>query len=464
MTSDGASLIPGLAWELTPGMAVGAQIESHLRDAMRAGHLRAGDALPSSRRLADHLRVSRGTVSQVYEQLAAEGYVDSRPGAVPRVAMRASAPLAASSGPRRESRLMVDFRPGVPDLASFPVQEWLRSVGEAARGAGSDLFGYGDPHGDHALRSELASYLRRVRGAATEVTDIVVCSGFAQGAALVLEGLRTVGIQTVAVEDPGDLSVGALAARVGLGVVPVAVDEDGLDVVALSQSGARAVVVTPAHQSPTGAALSSPRRKALVDWAERVDGFIIEDDYDSEFRYDRAPLGVVQGLASSRVALIGSTSKTLAPALRLGWVVAPAPLVNAVADIKFASDRGSPSIEQRALAHMMTTRRYDRHVRRMRGVYSHRRRVLADAVLQAAPLARLSGLAGGFHALLHLPEGASEAAVVAAARERSIGLYPLSGYRTQVRPAAPALVIGFGNCSTENITAGIAEIADLLEH
>src|SRR5918993_283076 len=366
MTSDGASLIPGLAWELTPGMAVGAQIESHLRDAMRAGHLRAGDALPSSRRLADHLGVSRGTVSQVYEQLAAEGYVDSRPGAVPRIAVRAYAAPAASSGPRRQSRLMVDFRPGVPDLASFPVQDWLRSVGEAARGAGSDLFGYGDPHGDHALRSELASYLRRVRGAATDVTDIVVCAGFAQGAALVLEGLRTVGIQTVAVEDPGDLSVGALAARVGLRVVPVAVDEDGLDVAALSQSGARAVVVTPAHQSPTGAALSSHRRKALVQWAERVDGYIIEDD--------------------------------------------------------------------------------------------------SDSVLRAAPLARLSGLAGGFHALLHLPEGASEAAVVAAARERSIGLHALSGYRTRARPAAPALVIGFGNCSAENITSGIAEIADLLEH
>jgi GntR family transcriptional regulator/MocR family aminotransferase len=249
---------------------------------------------------------------------------------------------------------------------------------------------------------------------------------------------------------------------VGVDVVPVPVDELGLDVTALEASGARAVVVTPAHQSPTGVVLAAKRRHALLEWAARNDGFVIEDDYDSEFRYDREPVGVLQGLAPDRVFTIGTVSKSLAPAVRLGWVLVPPAQAGAVAAEKRVSDRGSSGLDQLAVAALLESGRYDRHLRRMRAVYARRRGVLIDSLARHAPGVRLTGLAAGFHAVAHLPESADERAVVAAARQRSVGLYGMGPQRSTSVAAPPQLVLGFGNVGERAVESGIAAVADLL--
>jgi GntR family transcriptional regulator/MocR family aminotransferase len=317
------------------------------------------------------------------------------------------------------------------------------------------------------LREVLAAYLRRVRAAAVAKDRIVVCTGFAQGLGLVLRALTRLGVRVAALEDPGhgDLTASdsARAARsAGVDVVQVPVDELGLDVAALEASGARLVVVTPAHQSPTGVVLAAQRRHALVEWAARNDGFIIEDDYDSEFRYDREPVGMLQGLAPDRVFAIGTVSKSLVPAVRLGWVLVPPPLVEAVAAEKRVSDRGSSGLDQLAVAALLESGRYDRHLRHMRAVYGRRRSLLIDSLARHAPAVRLTGLAAGFHAVAHLPESADEHAVVTAARRRSVGLYGMGPQRAAPAAAPPQLVLGFGNVSDRAIESGLGAVADLL--
>jgi GntR family transcriptional regulator/MocR family aminotransferase len=274
-------------------------------------------------------------------------------------------------------------------------------------------------------------------------------------------------VTCVAFEDPGygtaqaDETVRAVLA-IGIDVSYVPVDEHGLVVGELAASGAQAVVVTPAHQSPTGVVLSPARRHALTDWARRG-GYVIEDDYDSEFRYDKEPVGALQGLAPDRIFLLGTASKALAPAVRLGWVHAPSALAAAVAAEKEMSDRGSCTLDQLALATLLTTGRYDRHLRRMRTVYAARRTALTDAFARHAPRVQLTGLAAGFQAVAPLPPGADETAVIAAARARRVGLHGIGGYRGHLDPAAPpALVMGFGNVGERAIEPAIAAVADLL--
>jgi GntR family transcriptional regulator/MocR family aminotransferase len=324
---------------------------------------------------------------------------------------------------------------------------------------------YGDPRGSAELRTVIAAYLRRVRAAAAAPEQVIVSTGFAQGLVLVLRALAQAGARCVAFEDPGsaesDESVQAAVAA-GYRVVRVPVDDQGIDVVALDASGAEVVVVTPAHQSPTGVVLAASRRHALVDWAKRRDAVIVEDDYDSEFRYDRESIGVLQGLAPDRVFAIGTASKALAPAVRLGWVLAPRSLAEGVAAQKLISDRGSSTLDQLALAALIRSGRYDRHLRRMRTVYARRRAEVVAALARHAPGVRLTGLAAGFHAVAHLPAGADEEAVVAAARQRLVGLYGISAYCATRTPRTPQLVMGFGNVSERAIEPGVAAVADLL--
>jgi GntR family transcriptional regulator / MocR family aminotransferase len=449
-----------------------AQLESSLREAIRDGRLRGGERLPSSRELARGLGVSRGMVQECYGQLLAEGYLASRGGSATRVADLSERPAAAAPEtprPRPDQALVADFRPGVPDLSSFPRADWARAVRQACTEIASADLGYGDPHGSAALREVLAAYLRRVRAAHAVPGQLTISTGFAQGINLVLRALSRVrGLSCVAFEDPGygsaqaDETVRAVL-TMGLRVAYVPVDTEGLVVDVLATSGAQAVVVTPAHQSPTGVVLSAARRHALVGWAQRTGGHVIEDDYDSEFRYDKEPVGALQGLAPDQVFLLGTASKALAPAVRLGWVHAPAALAGPVAAEKEMSDRGSSTIDQLALAILLTSGRYDRHLRHMRSVYAARRRALVEAFGRLAPGIELTGLAAGFHALAALPPGADEAAVVAAARARRVGLHGLAEYRGAPAPAGrPALVIGFGNVPERAIAPAVATIADLL--
>jgi GntR family transcriptional regulator / MocR family aminotransferase len=366
-------------------------------------------------------------------------------------------------------RLQIDFRPAVPDLSSFPRADWARTVAEVCRSAANAAFDYGDPRGAEVLRTVLAGYLGRVRGAAADPDRIVICTGFSQGLNLALTALAARGVERVAFEDPGYDETGRIAADLaGLAVVRVPVDEQGLRVDELAGTGtgtgAGAVVVTPAHQWPTGVVLSPARRRALAGWARRTGGWVVEDDYDAEFRYDRDPVGAVQGLAPDRVVTIGTVSKSLAPALRLGWLLCPADLVGPVADLKVSTDRGSPGLDQLVLARLIESGRFDRHLRRMRRSYAAKREVLVGTLAERAPAVELTGLAAGFHAVAALPAGVTEAVAVERARARGVGLYGMSPQRSTGAADPPQLVLGFGNLTETAIRSGLLRVADLLQH
>jgi GntR family transcriptional regulator/MocR family aminotransferase len=465
MAIEWTGLGPGIFLRLDRQLQepLGLQLQRELRDAIRSGRLTAGERLPSSRTLARELEISRGLALECYEQLQAEGYLTTRIGSATRVALSAKpvpGPLPpTTTGPR----LAVDFRPGFPDLTSFPRRDWLWAIGETTREASPAAFGYSEPRGCLALRQIVSAYLCRVRGAAAESQNLVICSGFAQGLNLVLRALAHTGIRKVAVEDPGDVDNRSITTRAGLQAVPVRVDEHGVDVDMLSSTGARAVILTPAHQSPTGVVLAPERRHALLKWANACEGFIVEDDYDAEFRYDRQPVGQIQGLAPELVIGLSSVSKTLAPALRIGWVVCPPHLTEIIANDKHLNDRGSPGIDQLALARLIESGRYDKHLRQMRTLYEGRRGVLIETLSRYAPQVQLSGLAAGFHAVAHLPRKVEEKAFVSAAQTKSIGLYGMSGYRSNGATRPPQLVLGFGHLSESSIERGIAVIADLLK-
>jgi GntR family transcriptional regulator/MocR family aminotransferase len=453
------------------GRGLRAQLEEQLRTAIRDGRLAGGEPLPSSRVLARALGLSRGLVQDCYAQLQAEGYLTSRAGSATRVAATASLGLGEPPPrPREAPRCEIaDFAHGVPDLSLVPREDWAWAIREVCRTAPNSAFGYGEPAGARPLREVLASYLGRVRAVAATPDDLIVCSGMQQSLGLVLAALDA---PTIAFEDPGP----GLPAPPGRSV-PVPVDDEGLDVEALRRTGARAVLVTPAHQWPTGVVLSGPRRRQLIAWARECDGVIVEDDYDAEFRYDRDPVGSLQGLAPDRVVSLGTVSKSLAPALRLGWIVAPPRLLEPLARAKWLADRGSPGLDQLALAALIESGRYDRHLRRVRSEYAARRETLVEALTRHAPDLAVTGLAAGFHAVLHLPPGAGEARVadsgvvearvvearvVEAAAGRGVGLYGMAGLRHRSQGAPPQLILGFGNTPRGRIEPGIAAVADLI--
>ncbi|OLF17036.1 MocR-like pyridoxine biosynthesis transcription factor PdxR [Actinophytocola xanthii] len=455
--------------------SLGTQLQDQLRAAIRDRRLSAGERLPSTRRLAELLGVSRGTVVEAYEQLLAEGYVESVVGSGTRVAaILAGEPkrhppgVAAPSTPPRPAQ--VDFEYGIPDLGSAPLRDWSWAVSEATRTLPTAELGDQNPAGSRHLREVVTAYHRRVRSGCASVEDAVVVSGFRQGLAFALATLARHGIQRIALEDPGPREHDVIARRAGLSAVPVPVDGQGLDVERLRETGARAVLLTPAHQCPTGVALGPSRRRDLVAWADEVDGVILEDDYDAEFRYDRQPVGSLQGLSPGRVIALGSVSKTLAPAIRLGWVLAPPRFVAGIVEEQRLTSRGAPVLDQEALALFMETGRFDRHLRRVREIYHARRVVLAAEAELAFGPGRLHGLAAGCHALLRLPDGTSERAVVATAASMGVRVNGLSHYRfasadatPEPDPRSPALVLGFGNVSEHQISRGIRILATAVE-
>jgi GntR family transcriptional regulator/MocR family aminotransferase len=441
------------------------QVESQLRAAIQSGRLAPGERLPSSRELAGGLGLSRGVIQECYSQLQAEGYLSARGGSATRVAGTVgprSAPAPVPPAPARP-RLIADFRSGVPDLGLVPRADWTWAVREACRSAPNDAFDYGDPQGTVKLRGVVAAYLRRVRAVDAHAGQVVVCGGFAQGLGIVLRVLARSGITRVAVEDPGSIhAIRRTAAASGCEAVPVPVDELGIDVTALAASGARAAVLTPAHQWPTGVVLAAERRHELLAWAERCDGVVIEDEYDAEFRYDREPVGSLQGLAPDRVVCLGTVSKSLAPALRLGWAVVPVALAEEVTAAKNVADRGTPGIDQLALAALIESGRYDRHLRRMRAEYAQRRDALVESFATHAPHVPITGLAAGLHAVAHLPAEAGEQDVIARAHDLGVGLYGMSALRSTGNPDPPQLVLGFGMTGVRAIRTGVQTIAGLL--
>ncbi|MFB4291651.1 PLP-dependent aminotransferase family protein [Nonomuraea sp. ATR24] len=418
--------------------AIAGQIASEVRDSIRLGRLTPGTRLPASRDLAADLGVSRGVVVEAYEQLVAEGFLISRVGSGTQVApaaARAPSPTPPRSGPRAP---YYGHRPTSPELGHFPRERWLAAVRHVLATVPADALDYGDPGGVPELREELAGYLRRVRAADVRAENLVIVGGVAQGLSLILHVLTPAGL---AVEDPSSHRQAPLLRRAGAELVPVPVDEDGLDVAALRTRRADSVLVTPAHQFPTGVVLSPARRAALLEWAREGDRTILEDDYDAEFRFDRDPVGCLQGLAPDRVILSGSVSKALAPGLRLGWVAAPAHLADAVRRARGELDLGSPVIEQYALAHFLRTGGYDKHLRRMRREYHRRRDALIQALAEHVPGVRVRGIEAGLHAYLDLPDGWDEDEVVEAALELGLSAEAVAPMRSSAGP--PAVVIGF---------------------
>ena len=433
------------------------QLERTLRDAVRAGRLQAGTPLPSSRRLADELGVSRGVVTSAYDQLAAEGYLETRQGAPVRVARGVRAQPPRPPTPSLRAKFAYDFSPGLPDLAGFPRDRWLRSLRRAWRETALDAVGYGDPRGVPELREALADYLGRVRGAAADPEHLVVCTGFRQGLSLTCRWLRASGIERVALEDPGWHAQRLIVEEANLMVVPIPVDAEGIDVAALSESGADAVVVTP-HQFPTGVALSPQRRAELIDWAERGDRLIIEDDYDAELCHER--VGALQGLAPDRVLYIGSASKRLTPGMRLGWLLPPSWLSWALISAKAIEDAGSEIAGQLALADFIARGELERHLRRMRLRYARRRETLLATLTRELPDWRPCGT-GGLHVLVLMPDHVDEPALLASAARRGLGIEGLS-LHSYAGDCPPGLVLGHAHLAEPSIERGVHLLIEAL--
>ncbi|MFJ4423298.1 MocR-like pyridoxine biosynthesis transcription factor PdxR [Streptomyces bobili] len=414
-----------------------AGLERALRDAVRGGRLAPGTRLPATRRLATEVGISRNTVKAAYDQLVAEGYLTARQGSGTRVAALPSAAAEAPAATARAREPRFDLRPGSPDVGAFPAAAWLRALRRAIATAPSLAYDYGDPRGRIELRTALSGYLGRARGVIAPPERIVITSGYVQGLALLTRALEGA---PVGMEDPGLPFHREVVRRNGGHVVPVPVDDRGLRARELGDD-LGAVVVTPAHQYPTGVTLHPERRRALTDWARARGALIVEDDYDGEFRYDRQPVGALQGMAPGQVAYLGTASKTLGPALRLGWMVLPSHLVDAVADAKLHSDHHTETIGQLALAELITGHAYDRHLRACRLRYRRRRDLLLDRL---GARRGVRGIAAGLHALVEVRD---EADVLERAEAEGLAVGRL-GEHWHAREAAggrpQGLVVGYG--------------------
>ncbi|CAL9520168.1 HTH-type transcriptional regulatory protein GabR [Streptomyces sp. enrichment culture] len=437
--------------ELSAGRGLRAGLAEALREAARSGRLAPGTRLPSSRSLAADLGIARNTVAEAYAELVAEGWLTARQGSGTRVAERARprrpgpGVAAAAAPPRHPVRRgpAYDLTAGSPDLGGFPRAAWLAAARRAMAAAPNEAFGYAaDPRGRTELREALAGYLARARGVYADPGRIVLCAGFAHGLTLLARVLRARRVREVAVEGYGLAVHRGLLERRGLRTVPLPVDAAGACTTRLPDLAAGAVLLTPAHQFPTGVALTPGRRAAAVDWARTTGGLVVEDDYDGEFRYDRQPVGALQGLDPERVVYVGTASKSLAPGLRMGWMAVPAGLLDEVLAVKGPAEWAAGVLDQLTLAEFIRSGAYDRHVRGMRQRYRRRRDELVAAV---SGRVAVSGIAAGLHAVLDLPEG-SEEGVLRAAAWHELALETLSrhAHPDAGLPPREALVVGYG--------------------
>jgi GntR family transcriptional regulator / MocR family aminotransferase len=438
----------------------GRALADSLRTAVLTGALPPGTPLPSTRTLAEDLGVSRGMVVEAYDQLVAEGHLEAEHGSGTRVARR---PSRGGDGPparRREPgvRQLAGNNPGQPDPALFPRQEWLRATSRATARLPDAAFTYGDMQGLLELRTALVHYLGRVRSIVADPAQVIVVNGFAQTlACLATLLLRRGASPAVAVEDPGSRGLVDQLRWWGVRVVHVPVDERGLDVDVLARRRVQAVVVTPAHQYPTGVTLAPERRQALAEWATQTGAIVLEDDYDAEYRYDREPLTSLHALCPEQVIAAGSVSKSLSPSLRLGWMVAPPSLVVGMAEVKGNIDLGTAVLPQAALADLIESGALDRHLRRSRARYRQRRDALVAELRRHVPDIDIAGIAAGLHVLVRLDPGVDEDAVAARARSLGFVAQPLGRYRHA--PGRPGVVLGYAALTPDRIRVAASELA-----
>jgi len=468
------------------------QLYNELRTAILGGRLPTGCRLPASRELAQVTRLSRNTVLSAYDQLIAEGYIDSRAGSGTYVA--STLPDQVLTGPEIEPVPTLDrtarrltregerlrampfrkwpplpggpmfFRAGLPALDQFPMDTWRRLTDKRLRLASVKTLAYDEPQGYRPLREAIAGHLAAARGARCSPDQILVCSGSQQAIALAQRVLVDEGDQ-VLFEDPGYFAARAVFETAGARLVPVPVDEDGFDVAAAVQAApnAKLAYVTPSHQNPLCVTMSLSRRRALLHWAETHGGWILEDDNASECRYRGRPLAALQGIdPHGRVLYAGTFSKVMFSALRLGYLVAPPDLVATMVRARELMDRQSPGILQAVMADFMTEGHFARHLRRMRTVYASRLSALMRAVRDHAPdLLEIAELEGGLNRVAWLPPGLSDTEAVAALQPEGFACLPVSEFR--LRPGGRGgLVLGFGGMSEESIEASIRRMARIL--
>jgi GntR family transcriptional regulator/MocR family aminotransferase len=463
-----------LAWETLLDLSaarrgpVHMRLAAAIRAAIRDGRLPLGAALPPSRTLAADLGVSRWTVTEAYGQLITEGYLAGRTGSATRVCWSPTpgddpVPHRASqheAPPRPPARF--DLTQCRPDFRAFPRHKWVEALRTAAQTAPFDQLGYAEPGGEQRLRAVLADHLNRRRGAAAEPSTMSIFSGAGQSMSQLSRALLAAGHTHIGMENPGSDRLWQAARTAGLKLVPLPVDDDGLVVDALdAHPDLRAVCVGPAHQAATGCVLPPYRRTALLDWARRAAGLIVEDDYDSEFSYDGPALAAMQGTDPNRVALLGSMSRTLTPAVNIGWVVAPRRWVQALRTDPKLPLR-PPALTQLALAHFIESGAYDRHLRRSRQRFRARRAALLTALERMLPQCRVRGAEAGLHLLLELPAGSDPAAIIAEAKRHDMLLCDIDELRFQPEPGEHRLMLGYGNLNDAVVDEAVTVLAEVI--
>ncbi|MEW2385980.1 PLP-dependent aminotransferase family protein [Micromonospora sp. NPDC047707] len=453
-------------------------LAGRLRAAIADGLIPVGGRLPATRVLAADLGVSRGVVVEAYQRMVEEGHVAGRgragtvvvaAPAVPPTPVPAAAPVPARPFPPapgtdifdavRAAPARIDLTPGVPDLAAFPRAAWLRAERAVLRHLVASDFGYGDPRGAPALRRAVAAWLARYRGVTVDPADVIVTTGVSQALGLLAQALRDVGITRVAVEDPGSLGVRQHLNNWRVETPPVPVDAAGLRVADLVACGAPAVMLTPAHQFPTGVVLDGDRRRQLAAWT-RDGGLVIEDDYDAEHRYDRPPVPALRVALPESVCYAGSVSKLLAPALRIGWLLVPARHRAAVVDARRNADLGNAVLPQLVLAELMTSGALERQLRLLRRRHVRRRDAMIAAIVRHLPGATVHGAAAGLHLTVTLTGDVPDTDLATAALERGVKVQPLSWHRQ--RPGPPGLVLGYAANPATAIEEGLAVLGDVL--
>jgi GntR family transcriptional regulator / MocR family aminotransferase len=431
-----------------------------LRDAVRSGRLPVDTALPPTRSLAADLGLARNTVAEAYAELIAEGWLASRQGSGTWV-VNAGRPIQAARPRGTVGVPTHNLMPGSPDVSEFPRNQWLASARRALTAAPSAALGIGDARGLPELRTALADYLARARGVRTSPESIVVCAGTRHGVELLTRVFG--GSRPIAVEVDGLFVFRDAIAALGATTAPIGVDEHGAVVDDLERLDTAAALITAAHQYPHGVPLSPARRTAILAWAHRARGYVIEDDYDSEFRYDRQPVGALQGLDPERVAYLGSTSKTLSPALRLGWMVLPDDLLDDVIAVAGGQQFYVNAIDQLTMADFIIRGQYDRHIRRMRARYRRRREALITAL--AGFDVGIRGLPAGLHLLLNLPDG-TEPMVLRRAAGAGVALAGLARTRHPLAGADVArrdgVVVNFGTPAEHAFAAAVDALCGVL--
>lgn len=444
------------------------QVYEHIRAQILCGTLQGGTHLPSTRELATNLHISRNVVLEAYDQLVAEGYLESRAGSGTYVAegirfeKGQSEPDFSSTASVAEPRTEndhIDFRSGLPALDLFPRKQWSQIAQHVYTKAEPSLFGYDNPEGRLELRTALARYLQRTRGVSCQPAQILILSGAAQAFSL-LNRLLLSPNDEIVIEDPMTYEMQVILSSSGAQLVPVPVDERGMqtDLLPLT-TRPRCIFVTPSHQFPMGGILPVQRRLHLLQFARTADCYLVEDDYDSEFRYVGSPISSLQGLSPERVIYIGTFSKILSPALRLGYIVLPAELVARSRSIKRLLDLHSPSLEQLILAQFIESGNLERHIVRMRRVYQKRRNVLITTLRQQfSNQVEIVGDATGLHLVAHFSHVTFTPEIIAAIERAGVHVYPIERHAMVKGRHLHEIILGYGHLSPAQIEQGIGQI------